>query len=76
MFIIENITIMIITDKSIMNLQDFEAQYREAIAETLNELQAAVLLLAEVQNKISKIGNSVQNLSQRVEEFIAEQKAE
>ncbi|BAY76115.1 hypothetical protein NIES25_25640 [Nostoc linckia NIES-25] len=59
-----------------MNLQDFEAQYREAIAETLNELQAAVLLLAEVQNKISSIGNSVQNLSQRVEEFIAEQKAE
>lgn len=59
-----------------MNLQDFEAQYREAVAETLNELQAAVLLLAEVQNKISSIGNSVQNLSQRVEEFIAEQKAE
>ncbi|PHJ59422.1 hypothetical protein VF14_29355 [Nostoc linckia z18] len=59
-----------------MNLQDFEAQYREAIAETLNELQAAVLLLAEVQNKISNIGNSVQNLSQRLEEFIAEQKGE
>ncbi len=59
-----------------MNLQDFEAQYREAIAETLNELQAAVLLLAEVQNKISNIGNSVQNLSQRVEEFIADQKGE
>ncbi|MBD2517542.1 hypothetical protein H6G93_21695 [Nostoc sp. FACHB-973] len=59
-----------------MNLQDFEAQYREAMAETLNELQATVLLLAEVQNKISKIGNSVQNLSQRVEEFIAEQKVE
>ncbi len=76
MFIIENITILIITDKSIMNLQHFEAEYREAIAETLNELQAAVLLLAEVQNKISKIGNSVQNLSQRVEEFIAEQKTE
>ncbi|MDZ8024690.1 MAG: hypothetical protein RMY36_022665 [Nostoc sp. SerVER01] len=59
-----------------MNLQEFEAQYRETIAETLNELQAAVLLLAEVQNKISKVGNSVQNLSQRVEEFIAEQKVE
>ncbi|MBC1238145.1 MULTISPECIES: hypothetical protein [Nostoc] len=59
-----------------MNLQDFEAQYREAIAETLNELQAAVLLLAEVQNKISNIGNSVQNLSQRLEEFIAEQKGD
>ncbi|MDF5710550.1 MAG: hypothetical protein PUP90_23480 [Nostoc sp. S4] len=59
-----------------MNLQDFEAQYREAIAQTLNELQTAVLLLAEAQSKISQIGNSVQNLSQRVEEFIAEQKVE
>ncbi|MDZ8184870.1 MAG: hypothetical protein RMX96_08465 [Nostoc sp. ChiSLP02] len=59
-----------------MNLQDFEAQYREVMAETLNELQTTVLLLAEVQSKISKIGNSVQNLSQRVEEFIAEQKRE
>ncbi|WP_138497723.1 hypothetical protein [Nostoc sp. PA-18-2419] len=59
-----------------MNMQDFEAQYREAIAETLNDLQTAVLLLTEAQSKISQIGNSVQNLSQRVEEFIAEQKAE
>ena len=59
-----------------MNLQDFEAQYREAMAETLNELQTAVLLLAQVQNKISKIGSSVQHISQQVEELIAEQKAE
>ncbi|MEH2060471.1 MAG: hypothetical protein V7K97_30960 [Nostoc sp.] len=59
-----------------MNLQDFEAQYREAMAETLNELQTAVLLLAQVQQKISKIGGSVQTLSERVEEFIADQKAE
>ncbi|MEH1846717.1 MAG: hypothetical protein V7L25_17390 [Nostoc sp.] len=59
-----------------MNLQDFEAQYREAMAETLNELQTAVLLLAQVQQKISIIGSSVQNLSECVEEFIANQKAE
>ncbi|WP_392479633.1 hypothetical protein [Nostoc sp. C110] len=59
-----------------MNLQDFEAQYREAMAETLNELQTAVLLLAQVQNKILTIGTSVQNISQQVEEFIEEQKAE
>ncbi|MEH2061856.1 MAG: hypothetical protein V7K50_06200 [Nostoc sp.] len=59
-----------------MNLQDFESQYREAMAETLNELQTAVLLLAQVQQKISKIGGSVQTLSERVEEFIADQKAE
>ena len=59
-----------------MNLQDFETQYRETMAETLNDLQTAVLLLAQVQNKISKIGNSLQHISQRVEEFIAEEKAE
>ncbi|MFN6487057.1 MULTISPECIES: hypothetical protein [unclassified Nostoc] len=59
-----------------MNLQDFEVQYREAMAETLNELQTAALLLAQVQQKISTIGNSVQNLSERVEEFIADQKGE
>ncbi|MBE8997795.1 hypothetical protein IQ274_06080 [Nostoc sp. LEGE 12447] len=59
-----------------MNLQDFEAQYREAMAETLNELQTAVLLLAQVQNKILTIGTFVQHISQQVEEFIEEQKAE
>ncbi|MEH2349356.1 MAG: hypothetical protein V7K55_15470 [Nostoc sp.] len=59
-----------------MNLQDFEAQYREAMAETLNELQTAVLLLAQVQNKILTIGTSIQNISERVEEFIEDQKAE
>ncbi len=59
-----------------MNLQDFESQYREAMEETLNELQTAVLLLAQVQQKISNIGSSVQNISERVEEFIANQKAE
>ncbi|PHM05953.1 hypothetical protein [Nostoc sp. 'Peltigera malacea cyanobiont' DB3992] len=59
-----------------MNLQDFEIQYREAMAETLNEMQTAVLLLAQVQQKISTIGNSVQSLSECVEEFIADQKAE
>ncbi|MEH2022041.1 hypothetical protein [Nostoc sp.] len=59
-----------------MNLQEFEAQYREAMAETLNELQTAVLLLAQVQQKISNIGSSIQTLSERVEDFIANQNAE
>ncbi len=59
-----------------MNLQDFETQYRETMAETLNDLQTAVLLLAQVQQRISKIGSSVQNLSEYVEEFIAHEKAE
>ncbi|WP_315789763.1 hypothetical protein [Fischerella sp. JS2] len=59
-----------------MNIDDFENQYRDAIAETLNELQSAMLMLTQVQLKISQIGNSVQNLSQNFEEFMARQKNE
>ncbi|WP_026730955.1 hypothetical protein [Fischerella sp. PCC 9605] len=59
-----------------MNIQDFESQYRDAMADTLNELQAAMLMLAQVQIKISKIGNNVQNLSQVFEEFMTQQKTE
>jgi hypothetical protein len=60
----------------IMNIEEFESQYRDHMDRTLNELQTAVLLLAQVQNKISEIGNSIQNLSQSVEEFIMHQKTE
>ncbi len=60
----------------IMNIQDFESQFHNAIADTLNELQAAMLMLAQVQIKISKIGNTVQNLSQSFEEFMIQQKTE
>lgn len=59
-----------------MNVEEFETHYRVAMAEALNELQTAVLLLAQVQSKIYQVGNSVQNLSQSVEEFISEQKTE
>lgn len=50
----------------------FEAPDREGMSEMLNELQAAVLLLAQLQLKISKIGSYVENMSETVEELIAE----
>lgn len=56
-----------------MNMQEFESQYRDAMDETLNELQTAVLLLAQLQRKIEQIGNSVQSLSQSVEVYITNQ---
>jgi hypothetical protein len=59
-----------------MNLQDFESQYRNNMTDTLNELQTAMLMLAQVQQKIYEIGNSVQHLSQNVEEFIDNQKTQ
>ncbi|MEL6460570.1 MAG: hypothetical protein AAFX46_06320 [Cyanobacteria bacterium J06636_27] len=59
-----------------MNSQDFESQYRDAMNETLNELQSAILLLAQAQQKISIIGSSVQNLSESVEKYLINQKSE
>jgi hypothetical protein len=53
-----------------MNIQDFESNYRAAMAETLNELQTAVLLIAQLQRKLDTIGNSVQIMSEKVEEYI------
>lgn len=59
-----------------MNVEEFENNYRRTIDESLNELQTVVLLTAHLQNRITSIGQSLQNLSQTVEEFIAEQKTE
>ena len=59
-----------------MNSQDFESQYRDAMNETLNELQSAILLLAQALIKISIIGSSVQNLSESVEQYLINQKSE
>ena len=59
-----------------MNIEEFENSYRRTIDESLNELQTVVLLTAHLQNRIISIGQSIQNLSQTVEEFIAEQKTE
>ncbi|MCG6137120.1 MAG: hypothetical protein MET45_21215 [Nostoc sp. LLA-1] len=53
-----------------MNIQDFESNYRAVMAETLNELQTAVLLIAQLQRKLDTIGNSVQIMSEKVEEYI------
>ena len=73
---IETVNDTISDARKTMNLQDFESQYRNAMDETLNELQTAMLLVTQAQRKISEIGTNVQNLSQIVEEFIISQKSE
>ncbi|MBE9053978.1 hypothetical protein IQ243_26985 [Nostocales cyanobacterium LEGE 11386] len=59
-----------------MDIQDFESNYREAMAEALNELQTAVLMLAQVQRKIYEIGSYMQTMNDKVEDFISEQNDE
>lgn len=59
-----------------MNLEEFETQYRARLEENLNDLQTAVLLAAQLENRIHVLGRNLQNMSQIVEEFIREKKAE
>lgn len=59
-----------------MNIEEFETNYRNGIDETLNQLQTAVLLLSQLEARITVIGQDLQNLSQTVEEFVIQQRNE
>lgn len=59
-----------------MNLEEFESRYRSTIDRSLNQLQTTVLLLAQLEANIASVSRDLQNLSQTVEEFISDQKAE
>lgn len=59
-----------------MNLEEFEANYRNAMDETLNQLQTVVFLLSRVETQVVEISNSIQVLSQTVEEYINKNKIE
>jgi hypothetical protein len=59
-----------------MNIEEFELNYRNGIDDTLNQLQTAVLLLAQLEDRITIIGQDLQNLSQTVEEFVTQQRDE
>lgn len=59
-----------------MNLEEFEAQHRNSIEATLNQLQTVVLLVAQLEARVIDIGQNLQNLSLTVEEFIIKQRSE
>ena len=56
-----------------MSIHNFESEYRTAMDDILNDLQTTVLLVTQLQLKISQISTSIQNLSYTVEDFINEQ---
>jgi len=59
-----------------MNIEEFELNYRNGIDDTLNQLQTTVLLLAQLEDRITVIGQDLQTLSQTVEEFVTQQRDE
>ncbi len=56
-----------------MSLQDLESDYREALDETLNHLNVVNLLVAQIESKMEQVRDSMQNLSQVVEQIIEAQ---
>ncbi|MBD2003651.1 MULTISPECIES: hypothetical protein [Cyanophyceae] len=59
-----------------MKLEEFEANYRNAMDETLNQLQTVVFLLSRVETQVVEISHSIQTLSKTVEEYINKNKIE
>jgi hypothetical protein len=58
----------------IMDLDELEVQYREAMHDVLNQMQTVVLLLAQAETKAVAIGDKIQSISSMVETFIAKQR--
>ncbi|NEO77021.1 hypothetical protein [Moorena sp. SIO4G3] len=56
-----------------MNVEELENRYREEIQSLANQLQNAVLGLSQAEAKIAKMGRSIENLSEILEEFIVQQ---
>jgi len=59
-----------------MTLEEFESQTRDELEQTLNQLQSATLLIAELTDQISQTGRTVQLLSQSVEMFVIQQRGQ
>jgi len=62
---------LIFENNLISQLSKFEAQYRQAIDQSLNQLQTVGLLVAQLESRITNIGKDLQNLTEIVEEFVA-----
>lgn len=57
-----------------MDLDEFEAQYRSAIDDVLNQMQTVVLLLAQAETETVRIGESIQGIRQMMDRFLLEQR--
>jgi uncharacterized protein YhaN len=50
--------------------ENLQTQYREALDETLNQLQSVTLLIAQIEAKMDDVRDSMNSLCQVVEEII------
>lgn len=57
-----------------MNIDEFETEYRTAIESNLNQLQTAVLLIAQLETIVNNVGQNLQNLTVTFEEYVDQQR--
>jgi hypothetical protein len=57
-----------------MNLDEFESQTRYSVEQALNRLQAAILLVAQLEIQLSETGSAIQGLSQQIEDYLSQQR--
>ncbi len=57
-----------------MNPTEFEARYQEQVRDILNRLQSAMAVSSQLEASIAEIGDSLQQLSREVEQFLASQR--
>jgi hypothetical protein len=57
-----------------MTLEELEREYRDAIDILGNQLQNTLLGLSQTETRLTQIGESVNNLTRIIEEFIQQQR--
>jgi hypothetical protein len=57
-----------------MNIDEFEMRTRDDIADALDQLQTATLLLSALEMKIMESGDTVKDLSLVIEDYITSQR--
>jgi hypothetical protein len=56
-----------------MDPKEFEVYYREEVRQILDRLQSAMLVSSQLEAALAEIGDAVQTLSRRVEQYLAEE---
>ena len=59
-----------------MDIEELEARYREEIDRLGNQLQNATSEISQIETVILQMGQSIENLSAILEEFIQQQRNE
>lgn len=57
---------------TVMDFEEFESQTRNTLEQTLNQLHAANLMVAQLEMQLSEAGRTIQALSLQVEAFIVQ----